>query len=442
PSIPDNMTKPALPPRRPLKSSVLSVPRHEHLRLVSRPVPPPLARPASKTESGRPPPLPGNKPVAKRDVSPRPSSKATPEAYYPSPPLSVTTGFCLKCRNFEHVDAHATRFPRDTVTSLPALAAHLTKPFVSATDKARCIFTWLHHNVVYDVEGFFSGHTGPQSPDNVLRSGRAVCEGFAGLFGELAQLAGLHCRKVSGHGKGHGYAPLAPGAPLPELRASVNHAWNIIWLDDMPNTGGQWHLIDACWGAGALEGSHYNHRFDPTWFTSTGEEFGKRHFPIDGQTFCPAEDLQLVAAPRTWEQYMRADPGPTLFKDFHQLDLAESTVEPSTHDINVRHSKGGAWTTFRVRKLCEHMSTNERDNYVFVVAIGHERTPLELDEYGAWSAVVWVPIPSGGGEREVSLYSVTHIDGRDAFGTSLAAYKLADGRKSMKFGGLARWNVC
>jgi transglutaminase/protease-like cytokinesis protein 3 len=114
------------------------------------------------------------------------------------------TDVCLKCRDFSGPDNHAARFPRQSIPNQDPkwLGQQLCNPFPSHTDKARAIFTWLHHNIDYNVEAFFSGNLKPSTPTSTIATGLAVCEGYAGLFTALATAAGLESVVVGGHGKG------------------------------------------------------------------------------------------------------------------------------------------------------------------------------------------------------------------------------------------------
>jgi transglutaminase-like putative cysteine protease len=189
---------------------------------------------APDTTAGTPPPIP---------LSSRPNLDAI-LAFKPKPGAG---GSCLICRDFSGPDQHAARYPR---TQLPSsdvgwLAHQLCSPFRSATDKARAIFMWLHHNVDYDVHSFFNGTISPSTPEKTITSGLAVCEGYAGLFAALALKAGLQALVCSGDGKGFGHEPLKPGQPMPAFQS--NHAWNAVCIDN-----GEWKLIDPCWGAGHI----------------------------------------------------------------------------------------------------------------------------------------------------------------------------------------------
>ncbi|KAK0195609.1 hypothetical protein F5146DRAFT_1109772 [Armillaria mellea] len=333
----------------------------------------------------------------------------------PPPPIptSKPESSCLKCHDFSYIDAHAAQFPRQTVSSLDQLAYDLSSPFDSETEKCRAIFTWLHHNVAYDT---------PATAQSTLQSGLAVCDGYAGLFGYLAERAGVQSYKVTGHGKGFGYAATGPDAPVPPYQG--NHAWNCVLMD------GEWRLIDCCWGAGALEGSAFHKRFTPVWFSMSPAEFGRRHYPED-------PSYQLISeedgGPVSWEQYVLEPEGPVIFQDLYKLNFDPYMIQPAE-----KYIQSGAWATFHIFKLCEHMSRAEADNYVYFISDPtNTRTAMQVNEEGGWSATVY--IPRGGGE--LSLYYVTQCDGRDGKGLSVQAFNNANGRKAMSFGGMGRWTV-
>lgn len=236
----------------------------------------------------------------------------------------------------------------------------------------------------------------------------------------LATLAGLHCYRVVGHGKGFGYSGLDPTSPIPSFE--MNHAWNCVLMDET------WHLIDSCWGSGQLDGSGtYQNRFDPSWFSSTPTEFAKRHYPED-----PAYQL-IPEEPMSWESYMRDPTGPHIFTDYHQNNLHPWFLEPWVETITSQQQ-----VVFTVFKQCEHMSIQEEDNLVFFINLPDDtRHPLRPTLEGGWSVELYIP-PGGG---DVSLYSVTTCDHKDAHGLTVEGFNRNLGRKAMTFGGLARWKT-
>ncbi|KAJ3567170.1 hypothetical protein NP233_g6535 [Leucocoprinus birnbaumii] len=330
-------------------------------------------------------------------------------------------GACIKCHDFSSVDAHAAQFPRQYVRSLDELAYNLTEPFTYETEKARAIFTWLHHNIQYDAQSFLAGNIKPATPESTLSSGLAVCDGYAGLFVDLAGKAGLQVHRVTGHGKGYGYRDLAPGEPVP--RQDMNHAWNCVLTD------GEWRLIDACWGAGFLNGSAFEKRFDPSWFTSTPVEFVRRHFPED-------PSFQLIAdedgGPLNWEDYILAPAGPLVYGDFYRLGFLVDLLQPASQTL-----RNGQTVTFTLYKRCEHMTNDERENYVYALLVpGEKPILLQPNIEGGWGLTHRVT-----GGTELSLVFISTVGGEDAKGIGIRGYTNALNRKAMSFGGLAKWTI-
>uniref|UniRef100_A0A672HRU6 Kyphoscoliosis peptidase n=1 Tax=Salarias fasciatus TaxID=181472 RepID=A0A672HRU6_SALFA len=100
---------------------------------------------------------------------------------------------------------------------------------------------------------------------------------------------GIECQEVPGHSKGIGYRQ---GQSLKNVKS--DHLWNAVLL------GGQWFLLDACWGAGRVDMEHesFVKRFDDFYFLTDPEEFIDSHFPDE-------EKWQLLDAPIGLEDFER-----------------------------------------------------------------------------------------------------------------------------------------
>ncbi|TFK21972.1 hypothetical protein FA15DRAFT_623152 [Coprinopsis marcescibilis] len=424
-------------------------PRIDKARLISRRPPPPPRN--GERDNKNPPPLPTRRNSAlasvQAEASTPPGRRLPPvptrsQSQPLPPPVKLSTKpvleevpvsnydcgtslepiSCLICHDFSAVDHHASLFPRESVRTLAQLAQDLTAPFSTETDKARSIFTWLHYNIIYDTEAFFSGNIREATPESTLRSGLAVCGGYAGLFAHLSKLAGLQAEEVNGHGKGWGYQALEPGSPIPPPK--MNHAWNCVLMD------GEWRLLDACWGAGAAEEMAYKADFNPYWFNASPVEFGNRHFPTDnpGYQFIPEEH----GGPISWEDYISEPKRPLIFQNFYKEDLDLYTLQPAWDGIE------SGTTTFCVSKRCQHMSMAQEDIFVILICTGLQlelRTPMHPSESG-WTATVHVPRGS-----DVVMYYVTTIDNQDARGAGVAEYNRAVGRKAMGIEGFAKWTA-
>lgn len=443
-------------------------------------LPPRPARPASGTATTRvspeqPPPMPArsalsygmNKPQAQaptdgangRATSPGPAKPGAPppvpltsrpditKLHSTNPkaqPQILTSALsCLLCRDFSAPDAHAAKFPRESVPSLDWIATQLTAPFSSPTDQARAIFTWLHHNISYDVEAFFNNRVQPSTPASTLKSGLAVCEGYAGLFTAIATTAGLESVVVGGHGKGFGFSALPSGAPLPAEYST--HAWNAVKIDN-----GEWKLIDCCWGAGNVngKGQPYNKHFSPRFFTMSNDEFGLRHFPTNKSQFFRSGGRRV-----SWEEYIIGDTGGALLQVYSGVaekeGISETTFLPKYLKLPVRPSAHtGPTVRFQFSRICEHwdpVRNGAGKPYVFILAIhgidGREDDFVPFDTNGMfWWADV-VPQKLGAPGQRVSAYTVETLNGQSGRGLSVGEYRLKKGRMGMSFGGLAMWEL-
>jgi len=414
-------------------------------------IPQPLPQKAQdiqQPQSQSPPPIPlHSKPKLPKTVSDNitvtvnpPQSNgfsATYQSVYPQPKSS-----CLICRDFSAPDNHAARFPRQAIPSTdPAwLSFELTSPFVSSTDKARAIFTWLHHNIAYDTVSFFSKTCIPATASGVITSGLAVCEGYAILFNTLAMHAGLNSVVISGASKGFGFKAVQPGEPIPEFK--MTHAWNAIKIDN-----GEWKLIDACWGAGALGSDNcFRKGFDPKWFTMSNNDFGQRHYPTDaGMMF------RTDGRPFPYEEYIIGDDGPgdnlTVYKDcITECGLSDAQILPKKKLINVRGRN--EVVRFQFQKLCEHWDNARHGKgrpYVLVLLVqgvdGRKQDYLPFNTNGSFW---WVDAPVrelGAPGQTVSAFRVKTLGPRDGRGVSVAEYKAAKGKQGMSFGGVAMWEL-
>lgn len=348
---------------------------------------------------------------------------------------------CLVCRDFSAPDAVAAQHPIHALPRHDAvgyLAHVLCDPFQSATDKARAIFTWCHHNIAYDVQGFFGGCI-PRglSPDETIFSGKAVCEGYAKIYQAIAERAGLECVVIGGHGKGYGFTPLRAGEPPPK-RNATGHAWNAVRID-----GGEWKLLDACWGAGTVGNQQYNKGFNPLMFTLRNDLFGLKHFPDDDRYFYRA-DGRVVS----WEEYIVGPVGgepAQLYSNAGQEGISEWTFSPRAKHIAVY---SGEVVRFQFSKVCEHWDGAVHGKgrpYLLMLKIfgvdGRNEDLVPLDHDGFWW---WVDVNArdlGAPGQTVSLFGLDTLDGRDARGVSKAAFLEKKGRCGMSWVGIAAWEL-
>ncbi|KAH8820124.1 hypothetical protein F5884DRAFT_762918 [Xylogone sp. PMI_703] len=379
-----------------------------------------------------PPPIP---------VSSRPSFSQV-DAVKSRPSPAPRQHGCLLCRDFSGPDNVGAQYPRESIPRGDVtgyLAEVLCGPFSSATDKARAIFTWLHHNIAYDTAAFFGGNVRHVDPKDTVASGLAVCGGYAGLFLDVAQRAGLECVMVTGHGKGYGFSALKPGqAPPP--RDPSGHAWNAVRIDD-----GEWKLIDCCWGAGHIHNQVYNKKFNPAMFTMPNDDFGLKHFPRDDAYFFRSD-----GSIPTWEDYIRGPTGAEplqLYSCIPDHGLSETSFLPAAKHIPVT-SDPEAIIRFQFTKVCEHWD-HERNGtgrpYCFILKINgvdgrkDDFVPFDSNDFYWWCDVRARDLGCRG--QKVSLFAINTVNGKDARGLDKKGYLEKKGRVGMGFQGIAAWEV-
>jgi len=451
-------TTPALPPRRPARptrqvSPEQPPPKPARSALfygINKPEDPSTTngvngRAPSPTppKSGAPPAIPlSSRPDITKLQSSKPGPQLNAHSHTQTTSTSSSDAPCLVCRDFTAPDTHAATFPLASVPSLDWLATQLTTPLSSPTDQARAIFTWLHHNISYDVVAFFNNNVQPSTPASTLHSGLAVCEGYAGLFTALASKSGLESVVVSGHGKGFGFSTLPPSAPIPA--ESTGHAWNAVKIDN-----GFWKLIDPCWGAGNVggKGQPYNKHFSPRQFTMSNEEFGLRHYPANKSQFFRSDGRRV-----SWEEYIVGDTGGELVQVYSGVAEKEGVSEtgflPKYKKINISPSAHpGPTIRFQFSRVCEHwdpMRNGAGKPFLFILAIhgidGREDEYVFFETNGTfWWADV-EPRRLGARGQTVSAYTVDSVGGMSGRGLTKEEWPIAL-RKGVGFGGLAAWEL-
>lgn len=394
------------------------------------------------TEGSVPFPTPGPPPPV--PVASRPNlSKLL--ATKPKPQLVARPQSCLLCRDFSGPDNHAAKFPRESVPSLDWLANQLVDPFPSPTDKARAIFTWLHHNISYDVVAFFNNKVQPSTPASTLATGLAVCEGYAGLFTTIATKAGLESIVIGGHGKGYGHSTASPGAPIPAK--SSGHAWNAVKIDSS-----EWKLIDPCWGAGNVsgKGQPYNKQFSPSHFTNSNEDFGLTHFPNNQAHFFRNDGRQM-----SWEEYITNDLRPELVRIYggvaEEEGISKSKFLPEYLKLPVRstqHRDASHMIRFLFERLCEHWDPIRNGlgkPYIYILCIhgldgrGDDSLPFETDGRRWWLDVQMTQLGAPG--QTITIYAISTFGNESGRGLSLEEYRQYKGRKGWSGNALAAWEL-
>jgi hypothetical protein len=153
--------------------------------------------------------------------------------------------------------------------------------------KVKLLHDWLAENIAYDVDAFLGGAKAGTAWEETLRQRKSVCHGYSNLLAKMCQAANIPCAVISGYGRGYGF-----GRGAAENTGSVNHAWNAVQVQ------GRWHLVDATWDAGYVDGRTFHKRYSTAYLFPEPRQFLHTHFPTDPR-------WQLLALPLTAEQFSR-----------------------------------------------------------------------------------------------------------------------------------------
>jgi hypothetical protein len=438
---------PALPPRLPPRSSTTNIPvveevispRPRRLPPVTAPV---ISKKTTRINDDEPGDIPPPVPLASRPTAAQiHASKSAPVPNAMSSLYAPLVGGtpCWTCRDFSGPDNLAAQYPRHTIpdNSTEYLASVLCGPFDSATDKARAIFSWMHHNIDYDCDAFFNKTMKHHTPESTIAQGLAVCGGYAAVYLAIALEAGLECVMVTGHGKGYGYDKPKDGESIPPENAT-GHAWNAVRID-----GGEWKLLDACWGAGHVGDMKYTRCFDARHFISTNEVFGETHFPDDKNYFFRADGRTP-----SWAEYIigNAVVEPPETYDSSKSGLSKTSFLPASKNISIR---AGGMTRFQFSKMCPHwdfVKNGPAIPYCMVLHVrgvdGREDDYVPFDTDGSnW----WLDIETrklGCAAQKVTILTVTSVNGNENIrGMSKREYLTKKGKCGMGFGVIAYWDL-
>ncbi|MCC6726062.1 MAG: hypothetical protein IT258_16265 [Saprospiraceae bacterium] len=203
-------------------------------------------------------------------------------------------------QDYSKVDSFATNF-KQKYQDMSDLARQLTQPFDNEREKARALFTWVAANIKYDVDKYehppahpkISGKTKEQVEANkreykaevtakAFKSKKGVCEDYSRMYKTMCDAVGLECELIVGDARNFRNAFRNKG--------NNSHAWNAVKWD------GNWHLLDATWGAGYVHDGKFKRDDNPGFFDAPPTVFSQNHFPDD-------EKWQLLEKPYTRKEF-------------------------------------------------------------------------------------------------------------------------------------------
>ncbi|KAK3597365.1 hypothetical protein CHS0354_034609 [Potamilus streckersoni] len=243
----------------------------------------------------------------KREVTPKPdilsyaddcaskSDTNKEEDVPPLPPKTKKEDIVPNTAIFKGIDEHALKAPTSALQSASELAKYLVKQARNDLERIRAFYRWITENIRYDTDGYFSGMPSSCKPEDVLRSGKSVCQGYADLFTTLCREVGISAKTISGYAKGYSYHPEQSVTPS----ADADHAWNVVLLN------GDWRFVECTWGAGHVNGHTFVKEFTEFYFLTDPDHFINAHFPWMEMNEEEDAKWQLLWKPISLTEYSR-----------------------------------------------------------------------------------------------------------------------------------------
>ncbi len=234
---------------------------------------------------------------------------------------------------FEQIDLHAKNTPASATGSLESLTRYLITPAQNDTEKARSIYIWIVHNIKYDTNALTGFIYNDQSinndrftPEQILRTRKAVCGGYSKLFETMCRIAGIEAITILGNIKNID-AFFGERATGETFGSGPNHAWNMMKINN------QWYPVEcttgAVWGIAELPEQNirvYNQGIIDYFFMTPPDKLIETHRPTEVR-------WQLLNPPISLEQFSNT---PYLFPGYfiYQMRL----ISPNQYTISAERS--------------------------------------------------------------------------------------------------------
>ncbi len=158
----------------------------------------------------------------------------------------------------------ATAVPTEYQSDYREAAKWFKRNVRDEKERVKAMHDWVTLKLTYDWPAL-TGKRPSQEPDDVVATGRAVCEGYARLLAAMAGISGDDIRYVVGDIRKMGRDGQTTG----------RHAWNVAKI------GGEWFLLDPTWNDESLsrENSEDKRPYRTDYLFAPPEVFGWTHRP-------------------------------------------------------------------------------------------------------------------------------------------------------------------
>lgn len=198
--------------------------------------------------------------------------------------------------DYSKVDAYVLSLTKH-YKKIPELAHDLTAPFSTDEDKVRAIFMWITDNVAYDCALFHSRNNKGMRfiykdqadldakrnkyymdyATRILRSRKAICEGYAVLFQQLCKESNIRCEIAIGRVSNN---TAKIGRIRNKKNFTTNHAWDRVLVN------GSWYYADPTWASGYCDKDvkKFYKDFKPYYYLTPVDRLYDTHAENEKQT--------------------------------------------------------------------------------------------------------------------------------------------------------------
>lgn len=235
----------------------------------------------------------------------------------------------------------------NTLSYLPAIAKEINNVAQNDFEKAKIAHDVITLLISYDAASFWAGKVPSQDFISVLKTRKAVCEGYANVFKELCNNLGLPCKKVHGYARGVGTSILEEDSNF-----TSNHAWNIVQLEN------NWYLVDCTWDSGYMNGKIAKQQYTTDWLFLKPDHFIYTHFPQNQQ-------YQLLSNPIAKQDFaLLSDLRPKFFEITNKINPFPTEKIQVANELTLRiNEKSGFQLDFTV----SNSSTKRKISNCFII---------------------------------------------------------------------------
>jgi len=168
--------------------------------------------------------------------------------------------------NFPATDSIMLAIPNKLTYSTQDIANYIDKHFDEDIEKLSAIFTWLTHNIAYDLgpqQNYLPAEELESYILETLKQRKGICQAYAEVFHDICQKLSIPSQVISGFAIDE--RNLVP----------VSHAWIAAYESS------SWKLFDATFGAGYVMEGKYFKEIDSVYFNIDPDFLIQSHYPFD-----------------------------------------------------------------------------------------------------------------------------------------------------------------